>query len=226
MRSVFTIALVAVLACAGTANASVLTYQFTATVAEVSDPHNYSTSDQGEGALAGSVVRKGQAITGWFSYDNASTPSPWNDADTHWFYSTDNKMGFTITSTGQQYQSTAGDQDVTIGNTYEPHFLSVGGTGTIAGATYRDANASIDFIDNTMTTFPQAVLPPTLGMNGFSSVALDFRWFRASDGNYMMGHALIDTVSAVNEVPEPASLGLVLAGLTAFGVSRRRGRRD
>jgi hypothetical protein len=134
-------------------------------------------------------------------------------------------MVFTITSTGQQYQSTAGQQSVTIGNTYAPHFLSVGGTGTIAGAPYGDANASIDFIDDTMTTFPQAVLPPTLGMNGFSSVALNFRWFRASDGNYMMGNALVDTVSAVNEVPEPASLGLVLAGLTAFGISRRRVRR-
>lgn len=225
MRSLLTIALVAALACAGAANASVLAYQFTATVTEVGDPNIYLVSDQGEGALAGSVVRNGQAITGWFSYDNASTPSPWNDADTHWFRSEDNKMVFTITSTGQQYQSTAGDQDVTIENTYGRHGLWVGGTGTIADAAHRDANASIAFIDNTMTKFPQALLPPTLGMNGFSLVALNFNWFRASDGKLMMGHALIDTLSAVNEVPEPASLGLVLAGLTAFGVSRRRGRR-
>jgi hypothetical protein len=225
MRSLFAIALVAALACAGAANASVLTYQFTATVAAVGDPNIYLWSDQGEGALAGSVVRKGQAINGWFSYDNASTPSPWNDADTHWFNSADNKIVFTITSTGLQYQSTAGQQRVTIENTYGRHALWVEGKGTIAGAAYRDADASVAFIDNTMTKFPQAVLPPTLGMDGFSFVALNFNWHRASDGNFMMGHALIDTLSAVNEVPEPASLGLVLAGLTAFGVSRRRGRR-
>lgn len=225
MRSVFAIALVAALACAGAANATVLTYQFTATVAEVDDPHIYLASDQGEGALAGTVVRKGQVINGWFSYDNASTPSTWNDPDTHGFRSADNKMVFTITSTGQQYQSTVGQQDVAIGNAYKPHFFTIGGTGTIAGAAYRDALASIDFIDNTMTKFPQAVLPPTLGMDGFSWVALNFRWFRASDGNFMMGHAFIDTLSAVNEVPEPASLGLVLVGLAAFGVSLRRGRR-
>ena len=225
MRSLSTIALVTGLACAGAANASVLTYQFTATVTEVDDPNIYLSSDQGEGAIAGSVVRKGQAITGWFSYDNASTPSPWNNVDTHRFNSADNKIVFSITSTGQQYQSAAGQQSVTIENTYGRHGLWVEGTGTIADAAYGDANASIAFIDNTMTKFPQAVLPPTLGMNGFSLVALNFNWNRASDGNFMMGHALIDTLGAVNEVPEPASLGLVLAGLTAFGVSRRRGRR-
>jgi len=41
----------------------------------------------------------------------------------------------------------------------------------------------------------------------------------------MLGHALIDTLSLAGDVPEPASLGLVLAGLTAFGASRRRARR-
>jgi hypothetical protein len=213
------------LGCAGAANASVLSYQFTATVEDIGDPNIYLWSDQGEGALAGSVVRRGQTITGWFSYDNASTPSPWNSGDSHWFNSQDNKVAYTITATGQQFQSTGGHQGVTIENPSWRHGLWVQSTGAIAGAAYSDAYASIAFIDNTMTKFPRAVLPTTLDMNGFSFVALNFDWHRASDGNLMMGHALINTLSIANDVPEPASLGLVLAGLTAFGASRRRARR-
>jgi hypothetical protein len=214
------------LGCAGAANASVLTYQFTATVQDVGDPNIFVWSDHGEGALADSVVRRGQTITGWFSYDNASTPAPWDSGDYHSFSSQDNKVAYTITSTGQQFQSaTDGYPGVAIENPSWRHGLWVQSGGAIAGAAHSDAYASIAFIDNTMTKFPQAVLPPTLGMDGFSLVALNFDWHRASDGYLMMGHALIDTLSVANEVPEPASLGLVLAGLTAFGASRRRARR-
>jgi hypothetical protein len=65
-------------------------------------------------------------------------------------------------------------------------------------------------------------MPLPLSMNDFSFVALNFDWHRASDGKLMMGHAHVATLSAANDVLEPASLGLVLAGLTAFGASRRR----
>jgi hypothetical protein len=228
MRSALIVVLAAGLGLAGAANASVLTYQFTATVKDIGDPNIYVWSDQGEGALAGSVVSRGQTITGWFSYDNASTPSPWNSANSnyHSFDSADNKIAFTIASTGQRFESAPNRySSITIETPSWRHGLWVENNGAIVNAPYSDAYASVAFIDDTMTKFPRAGLPLTLDMNGFSMVALNFDWHRASDGRSMMGHALIDTLSLASDVPEPASLGLVLAGLTAFGASRRRARR-
>src|SRR5689334_23224794 len=120
MRSASIVALVAGLACAGAANASVLTYEFTATVTDIGDPNIYLWSWQGEGALPGTVVQSGQTVTGRFSYDNASTLT-WTGSDYFTFSSENNQIAYTITSTGQQFQTTGRYRGIEIENGFGRH---------------------------------------------------------------------------------------------------------
>ncbi len=215
----------------GTAQATVQTYEFTATMQDIGSVKELKWSDQGEGKTAGTVVRRGDVVTGRFSFDDAMAFVPFDpSADPHssaagWYlYSSYPlklvSLEYTIASIGLNYVSDGGNVSVENDNFWDGDIFRV--------STYMGSNVdptqtgTIGLFNSAGTLFTNGLIPQALSLNDYNGALLSAEWYRGSDGGYMMTSSVITSLTQAGAVPEPASAALFIAGLAAAGMGMRR----
>lgn len=227
------IGLVALAFSGAPSQATLVTYDFTASVSSMFE---YAALTQGitylsQSVLPGTLVSVGDAISGRFSYDTDAPLSPYYQPPAP------------ASGSYQLYQSAAGGSQSTTfamanGLTYSsigspiiqvandaPTF---GGWDILSVSTTTGQNpalfqiASINLFDQSASVFQDSSIPSSLGLADFHYKSLNTAWVRQSDGNQLQVMAGITSLSLFT-VPEPKGYQLLLAGLLALGLVCRNG---
>ena len=207
------------------ASASVLEYEFTGTINTLFSWANFDFGAPNHpGAIAGTTIANGDAILGHFSYDNA-TPNiaaP-NDGPDHAAFfgpNLNNQAHYTVLSNGQT--STIADLGKLSLENYRP---DPNGPDVLAIFSVSDPNTA-NFMSLTSSYGHQwdaMALPAALDLNVLKNGYIMTNYFSA-DGDKIALFASIDSVRAINAVPEPGTYVLLLTGLLLAGATRLRRR--
>lgn len=216
----FALASCLVLAAIAPASAAVQSYAFTGTIHTM-----YRTDHMGwfaeeltgtEGPNGGPRVELGYCVSGVFTFDDASEPDYFFESSASRFYLdyANGSLTYTVRETGvtSQYGTETGSLDSRFPQ-YLDHF-------SVSSA---DGSASLWFDDASHQLFANGFPTRPLSLDALSGAVFSASWKRA-DGANVGYRAHLDTLS-LQPIPEPASWGMMLAGLGLLGAAARRARR-
>jgi hypothetical protein len=231
MKKELAAGMLAAMAWMGSAQATVQTYDFTAVVQDVTSIIGYTVSSSGEGKDPGTVINSGDIVTGRFSFDDAMPywspfpdPSvdPQSSASRSYSYMTipnTTSLEYTIASIGFSFSNYYGSVTVENNANLGTDVFRVEGS---RGTTYDDTTAgSIALINSTGTLFSNGTIPKALSLSDFDRTFMEARWNRPSDGGVVWANSVMTSLTRVEEVPEPASVALLITALAAAGLGAR-----
>jgi hypothetical protein len=220
---------------AASAQATVVTFNFTATITSVKEMVNpFSGTEVASSTLAGDPVALGHTVRGTFSFDTATPRTSggtydWGTAYTFeaagdtlnaaQFAFEQNSIGFSTTDGVAEPRFYHFVEDRPEG--YDALYLSVsasrnGGTDIM----------SVNFEDLDGVAFDGAKLPETLPLAMLESAVFEYDYLgRAADGSqtYLKAVGALTSVEQVSSVPEPTTYAMFAAGLTLLAWRRKRG---
>ncbi|MFC0252142.1 PEP-CTERM sorting domain-containing protein [Massilia consociata] len=196
----------------GTAQAAVQTYDFTASVTWLGDATTYTYPNPLESWSPGISIRLEDKLTGRLSFDDAAKASEWS---TGWFMSP-GSVQFSFTGKDLQYAFTTNGISVENG---------IWGYDAVSFFANSGNNASLTFMDQSATALESLTIPSVLSLAAFPQSGIHMSWTNPSNRHYVMMSARLDSLVAQAAVPEPGSMGIVLAGLVMAGaIGARRSR--
>lgn len=209
--------------------AEIVTYRFTTTITSMGD-YNFGTlvyTPTTSSTFTGTLFQLGDTAHGQFSYDTDMPSSGFTTPNwASYIGSTPGtRASLHFDSTGFEYASSPGDY-ASIQVTDNPGWDDFSYR---LGSSYFTNDQIFHVIarDYTGTGLSGPGLPPELVPAMFANVIFSYAWVRASDRQAMVVEGSFTSVERVldAQVPEPASIGLMLAGLGLVGLQRRRARR-
>lgn len=227
--------LLASLLAVGTAQATVITYNFTATVQSMFE-HDGATgvnTTVNSSVMPGVLFANGDTMHGRFTYDTDTALSPYYQAPvpsqgTYQLYAdsqrqnsadvTFDRTGFTLPSSPISSIQVADDA-----STFSGWDIFYAGAGAIfPSGSYQ--GLTIDLFDSSGKVFANSALPDLLPLAGFSYANVDFAWLRISDGGQMHASGAITSLSLAEptSVPEPDAFLMLLTGLAITSFLTRR----
>jgi hypothetical protein len=217
LRGIALVAVAAALGWGGASQASVITYNFIATVDDV--PPGF-----------GGEFANGQIVTGGFTYDSTTAALGGSTSNQSVFNALSN-FHFSINSTSSYAASSANSAEIQIDNdlALDPDRFGVlsrvsqglaGTTPNVDGLAL--AAAGVILRDSTKTVFSDAlVLPTVLDLADFDSAVFLLLFDLPPDSTELpRGAVLGATITAL--VPEPATMLVFGLGLAGLGFMRRR----
>lgn len=237
--------LLAGLALTSYAQAKVLVFDFTATVASIAK--DYGPQETGPGYMInGSLMTPGYTIKGQFSIDLA-TPKAWGGTSRAYYQGYGNTASFSVDQTGYAYTrgspygmsidlydslpgSGADQFKAKIeSQTHDPHSTLIS---TVESATFQ-----FDQADGNMLTVRDSVgmpsLPRVLNFAGFDKATMVYNFAdylltpnsASLNNSYLVTTNLTSlTLHSTSPVPEPSAYLMLTAGMLAIGAVRRRQR--
>lgn len=221
---------------AASAQATVVTFNFTATITSVKEMVNpFSGAEVASSTLAGDPVALGHTVRGTFSFDTATLPTYGGTYDwgTSFIFEaagdTLNAAQFAFDQNSIGFSTTGGVPDPRF-----YHFVEDRPAGN-DDALYLSASArrsggtdimSLNFEDRDGVAFNGAKLPETLPLAMLESAVFEYDYLgRAADGSqtYLKAVGALTSVEQVSSVPEPTTYAMFAAGLTLLAWRRKRG---
>lgn len=230
--------------------ASVVSYDFTATINRLSEWHPFGPgpihplAPLGPGLIdvtsstipGGAVLSIGDTLAGQISWDTAARAYNGPMYDSKQSYSAPENVHFTIHQSGLNFQSTPGFGQVAIGNDVP----SMSGADTFTIRAWDDGwpdsylphpplhqSVSLNFQDDTGMVFNNWDMPAALSLSSFSSASIGgvwewefYRGVYARDAGFFAD--ITSLTPSVSPVPEPETYALMLAGLGLVGWMARR----
>lgn len=194
---------------AANASAAVHTYAFTASIDSLYSSGELTSTPGPDG----STVALGQQLRGWFSYDDAAEAifgHAGRDA-THVVFEGNAWAGYVMEETALSYSGSGRTTWVDL-TSNSPQYID---TFTIHEET---TGWGISFEDASGTMFARGFPRGILSLDRLSLARLSDGWLRP-DGSYVDMRA---TLTSLAPVPEPATWGMLLAGLGMLGLAARR----
>ena len=221
------------------ASASIVAYDFTATVNRLTYFEHVTPTGTGPGVVlntssyAGKTISMGDQVRGQFFYDTTlgqlqGWPPAQPDAAFAYYggpgyASSMASISYTIKQGGLQFASRDNTPVISIGNSIidSVHLLSF--SENTAGLVQE---VGITLIDRNKTAFNSIQLPDALPASHFTDLAIynSFRW-RAQDDALSVAMN-ITSLTPTAPVPEPASWGMLLSGVGALALIARRKARQ
>lgn len=205
------------------AQAALLTYEFTAKIGAIGlntgDPWGSSVwLSETEGPNGGPLVKTGQHIFGKFSFDTSAQPSSISgQGSDNVFYDYTGNMSasYSIAENGTHF---SGDARFSLADRSPDHFFG-------EDELVIDSDSfQLRFSDRSHLLFAAGLPTTTLSLDNLSSATMNSAWWRSDNTlvSFKLNLSSLTLAQVQAQVPEPASLGLMLAGLCALGFSARR----
>lgn len=219
------------------AQATLQTYEFTASVSQLGHLEAFEYAQRVGGIRAGTFISLGDKIVGRFSYDTSIAPAsssadPGSHAVTQYAYpdtaSATNFLNFTILPSGQTIGTGGTETKRTMGvgdrPTGQPGARDV--LWIANGGGFNTGNFGISMNSLSADWVQNGQLPEHLSFADLVSGAVYHNFVR-DDGHTIYLNASLTSLTdvTVNAVPEPATWAMMLAGVSILGVSARRKRR-
>ncbi len=216
------IALLFSLALSAAAQATVHSYQFTASLSVLADFTDLKNLTAVAGVAPGSVVTLGDKITGSFSYDTATPEYKWlmpnpDGSQSMFIYKAPgykNEISVTMGPSGDTFAMSSASVHVGLYDRYE---FSVWGPLTSAWVQLDLSTLSPEYSDGRM--------PEHLSLSVFDRANTTANWINPTNGHSIYTFAKFDSLTEVAAVPEPETYAMLLAGLGLIGTMSSRRRR-
>jgi hypothetical protein len=230
----FLAALVLVSNCNG-ANASTVTYRFTMTVERMFE-YDGATSlitTVTNSTMPGVRFANGDQVEGSFTYSTdmplTAYQSDVPSTGSYLIYGGGVTSNLRFTSTGWTYES---NPDPWISTILVANDASTFSGSDIFGLTTAAVYSPIQFemmtlnlFDRTGGVFDTGSIPVALPLSSFNYSDLDYAWLRQSDGSQMHASGHLTSLSVEtgsSNIPVPPTIALLIVGLSALFLSRRR----
>ena len=217
------ISLLGSLAVLGSAQASVISYDFTATIKLINayGPHMHVPTHPSSGTLAGTTYSLGDLVHGHIDYDTETGLSDSQNnppaSGTSLFYQSPGAHNvLAATANGGQLMPAPGPSDETILQ-IENDVITVSGRDLFALLQYSRHGdekqvSTLAFFDPTRTMLNGAGIPDSLHLGPTILASVDTGYIFA-DGSVLYIAAELTSLTVSAPVPEPSSYLLLLAGL-------------
>jgi hypothetical protein len=217
---------------AGTAQAAILTYEYTAVIdtlqktTESDGDHGVMVDVNSTSLVFGQPITKSEVVHGQIKFDTNSWINPYYSTPTATNYSSFFNLPYIEFAAGSfghkvpyGYTGFVNVKNTPTGDEFNTSFsLSSGWGGRSLGLSFTDPTGSV---------FSSTQIPTSLNLSDFASANFFFSY---ADNGYLTrvevgGHLTsLQLISA--PVPEPTTISMLLAGMGLIGVAARKKRRQ
>ncbi len=226
----------AALALTGTANATVLQFDFTAKIQEMVEfsPLSFSGGLVNSSSLSGSTVSVGDVIRGHFSYD--TTTGQFGSFSGMAMYAAPAAQNALSAAIGQQAMALdaplSSSTNVQVANNAANlHGADSFGIANVSANQVASQMMALSLFDSSGTAFSTNALPASLDFAAFNSSSFYYTYSSTAThammgANGMLTSLTVSPVSgggnSITPVPEPETYAMLLAGLGLLGWTARR----
>ncbi|NRR31068.1 PEP-CTERM sorting domain-containing protein [Oxalobacteraceae bacterium] len=207
--------LFAAMAFAGSANASIYSYDFTATVYDITESVQGAYHHVDSSSLSGELIANGRVIHGRVTYDTSTELDPFYMPHHMWdnnMYSGTINQNTVAADVGTPRTQLESGNTIKINNNTYPDgsdSFSISEYGSLGGA---GEGRGIAFTDHTGALLDSAKLSDPMNFSALGSGYFWYSFSKPNSGGYMTAMARIDSLSAT-PVPEPTTYAMLGAGL-------------